>query len=121
MPLDEDYPKTFRKILPRFRELLAHDESLSAEQRDELARALSDMADKVRDLDEIATRLLEEPHTPQEIGELLIAFELTMEQLRGNSDDINGKLYEIGDRLKGTAPTNPGSGNGGIPGRDQGG
>jgi len=51
--------------------------------------------------DDIATRLLEEPHTPREIGELLIAFELTTEQLRGNSDVIDGKLYEIADRLKG--------------------
>jgi hypothetical protein len=100
MSLDEEYPKTFRKTSSRFRELLAHDTALSAEERDELARALSDMADKARDLDEIATRLLEEPHTPQEIGELLIAFELTTEQLRGHSDDIDGKLYEIGDRLK---------------------
>jgi hypothetical protein len=104
MPLDEEYPKTFRKTLPRFRELLEHDQHLSVEQRDELARALSDMADKARDLDDIATRLLEEPHTKQEIGELLIAFEMTTEQLRGNSDDVDGKLYEIGDRLKGGAP-----------------
>ena len=35
------------------------------------------------------------------LGELLIAFELTTEQIRGHSDTIDGKLYEIGDRLKG--------------------
>jgi hypothetical protein len=98
-----EYPKTFRQTLPRFRELLAQDDALSAEQRDELARALSDMADKARDLDDIASRLLEEPHTPQEVGELLIAFELTTEQLRGSSDDIDGKLYEVGDRLRSSA------------------
>src|SRR5947209_3404527 len=103
MSLDEEYPKTFRKTFGRFRELLAQDTALSGEERENLARALSDMADKARDLDDIATRLLEESHSPQEIGELLIAFELTTEQLRGSSDDIDGKLYEIGDRLK--APT----------------
>ena len=103
MSLDEQYPKTFRNTVGRFRELLARDGALSAEDREDLARALSDMADKARDLDDIATRLLEEPHTPQEIGELLIAFELTTEQLRGSSDDIDGKLYEIGDRLRGEA------------------
>ena len=101
MSLDEEYPKTFRKRLGRFRELLAHDLALSDKEREELAMALSDMADKARDLDEIATRLMEEPHTPAEIGELLIAFELTTEQLRGESDVIDGKLYEIGDRLTG--------------------
>jgi hypothetical protein len=104
MPLDEEYPKTFRKALPRFRELLARDAALPAEQREDLARALSDMADKAHDLDDIATRLLEEPHPSSEIGELLIAFELTTEQLRGHSDTIDGKLYEIGDRLKGETP-----------------
>jgi hypothetical protein len=105
MELDEAYPKMLRKRTVRFRELLALDGTLSAEQRDDLARALCDMADKARDLDDIATRLLKEPHTPQEIGELLIAFELTTEQLRGSSDDIDGKLYEIADRLKGGSPT----------------
>jgi hypothetical protein len=108
MPLDEEYPRTFRQTLPRFRELLAHDGALAAEQREELARALSDIADKARDLDDIATRLLEEPHTPQEVGELLIAFELTTEQLRGSSDTIDAKLYEIGDRLKGATPASDG-------------
>jgi len=101
MSLDEEYPKTFRKNFARFRDLLAQDTALSAAQREALASALSDMADKARDLDDIATRLLEETHTPQEIGELLIAFELTTEQLRGESDVIDGKLYEIGDRLRG--------------------
>jgi hypothetical protein len=106
MPIDEEYPKTFRKTSPRFREILAQDTTLSAAQRDELARALADMADKARDLDDIANRLLNEPHTATEVGELLIAFELTTEQLRGNSDTIDGKLYEIADRLMGVTPTN---------------
>jgi hypothetical protein len=100
MSLDEDYPKTHRNTFGRFRELLALDAALSAKAREDLAIALCDMADKARDLDEIASRLLDEPHTPKEIGELLIAFELTTEQIRGHSDTIDGKLYEIGDRLK---------------------
>ena len=49
---------------------------------------------------DLVRRLVEEEHTPAEIGELLIAFELTTEQLRGYSDTVDGKLYEIGDRLK---------------------
>ena len=58
------------------------------------------MADKARDLDDIVNRLLDEPHTPEEIGQLLVAFELTTEQIRGHSDAMDGKLYEINDRLK---------------------
>jgi hypothetical protein len=115
MPLDEEYPKTFRNVLSRFRKILEQDNTLSPEQLDDLAQALSDMADKARDLDDIATRLLEEPHTQQEVGELLIAFELTTEQLRGNSDAINGKLYEIGDRLKGKTPRKPATPSAGKP------
>lgn len=100
MSLDEDYPKTHRNTFDRFRELLALDATLSTKLREDLAISLCDMADKARDLDDIASRLLNEPHTPEEIGELLIAFELTTEQIRGHSDTIDGKLYEIGDRLK---------------------
>jgi hypothetical protein len=108
MSLDEEYPKTIRQTLRRFRDLLAFDAELSPEEREDLARALCDMADKARDLDDIASRLLEESHTPKEIGELLIAFELTTEQLRGHSDTIDGKLYEIGDRLKAMKPVGRG-------------
>jgi hypothetical protein len=66
--------------------------------------ALNQMADKAHDLDEIMDRLLHEKHTPAEIGQLLIAVELTTEQIRGSSDVIDGKLYEIGDRLNGVPP-----------------
>jgi len=77
---------------------------MSAGQREEIASTLNHMADKARDLDDIMDRLLNEQHSPAEIGELLIAFELTTEQLRGDSDDIDGKLYEMGDKLKALKP-----------------
>lgn len=104
MPPDEDYPKTKRKLYRRLLALLKADAALESRQREEIASALSGMADLARDLDDIVNRLLDEPHTPAEIGELLIAFELTTEQLRGESDVIDGKLYEIGDRLKELKP-----------------
>ena len=63
--------------------------------------SLDSMASLAVDLVDIVNRLMDEPHTAAEIGELLIAFELTTEQLRGHSDTIDGKLYEIGDRLRG--------------------
>jgi|GEM_PF-2977660 len=100
MSLDEEYPKTFRNVSARLRAFLEIDPDLSQRAREDYATALNAMADKARDLDDIVHRLLNEPHTPEEIGELLIAFELTTEQIRGHSDTIDGKLYEIGDRLK---------------------
>jgi hypothetical protein len=105
MPLDEDYPKTLRKETPRLKKLLECVPALSAREREDIASTLNGMADLACDLDDIVRRLLNEPHTPAEIGELLIAFELTTEQIRGNSEIIDGKLYEIGDRLKAVAPT----------------
>jgi hypothetical protein len=104
MELDEEYPKTFRRRTARIRALLEQVPDLPAGERGELAIALNDLADKASDLDDIMDRLLNEPHTLAEIGELLIAFELTTEQIRGQSDTIDGKLYDIADRLKGVAP-----------------
>ena len=100
MSLDEEYPKAFRNVTARLRALLEIVPGLPEREREDIATALNAMADKARDLDDIVQRLLNEPHTPEEIGELLIAFEMTTEQIRGHSDTIDGKLYEIGDRLK---------------------
>ncbi len=104
MELDEEYPKMVRDKTAQLRSLLDQDPALSAKEREEYALAINDMADKACDLNEIFERLLNEPHTMAEVGELLIAFELTTEQIRGNSDVIDGKLYEIADRLKGVSP-----------------
>lgn len=103
MELDEEYPKTCRKRTSRIVALL---ESVGARRREDVAMAMNQLADKARDLDEIMDRLLNETHTPAQIGELLIAFELVTEQLRGHSDTIDGKLYEIADRLKEARKTN---------------
>jgi hypothetical protein len=104
MSLDEQYPKTFRNVTARLRDLLEIVPDFPESERADISLALNAMADKARDLDDILQRLLNEPHTPKEIGELLIAFELTTEQIRGHSDTIDGKLYEIGDRLKAMKP-----------------
>jgi hypothetical protein len=100
MPLDEDFPRTNRNWTAQLQTLLSCDPGLDSKDREEIALALNDLADKACDLDEMVRRLFQEPHTPAEIGELLMAFELTTEQLRGQSEAINGKLYAIGDRLK---------------------
>ncbi len=100
MSLDEDYPKASRKDHSRLRRLLECVPDLGQKEREEVADTLNDMANLASDLNDIVSRLLTAEHTPAEIGELLIAFELTTEQIRGHSDTIDGKLYEIGDRLK---------------------
>jgi len=104
MELDEQYPKTNRTLSARVRALLARDPHLDAKLRDDLAYAINDMADKACDLEDIFQRLLNEEHTDAELAELLIAFELTTEQIRGMSEVIDGKLYDIADRLKGIEP-----------------
>jgi hypothetical protein len=105
MSLDEDYPKMHRDHAAHLRALLAQDSGLTPEEGQEIAMAINSMADVAWDLNEIFQRLVEEKHTPAEVGELLIAFELTTEQIRGFSDVIDGKLYEIGDRLAGVTAT----------------
>jgi hypothetical protein len=101
---DEEYPKASRKDYPRLRRLLECVPDLGQTEREGIADTLNDMANLANDLNDLVSRLANEEHTPAEIGELLIAFELTTEQLRGHSDTINGKLYEIGDRLKAGEP-----------------
>src|SRR4051794_21402690 len=100
MPLDEEYPKAFRQLSRPLDKLLQVDGTLTPADRERIATAIGSMADKARDFDEIVGRLLNEAHAAAEVGELLIALELTTEQLRGHSDDVDGKMYEIGDRLK---------------------
>jgi hypothetical protein len=104
MSLDEEYPKSSRKDYSKLRRLLECVPDLEQQDRVEIADTLNDMARLASDLTDIVNRLANEAHTPREIGELLIAFELTTEQIRGHSDTIDGKLYEIGDRLKAKEP-----------------
>jgi hypothetical protein len=68
--------------------------------REDVARSLNSIADKARDLDDIAERLLQPGLGRNELGELLIAFQLTSEQIRVASDLLGEKLFEIGDRLR---------------------
>jgi hypothetical protein len=102
--LHEEYPKTCRKRTGRIKALLEAVPDLTAKEREKIALSLNQLADKARDLDDIMDRLLNEPHSPMEIGGLLIALEMTVEQIRGHSDVIDGKLHDMGERLKSLAP-----------------
>src|SRR5262245_14633152 len=98
MNLDEEYPKTHRPLVSPFRQLLEADEGLSVAEREDVARSLNSIADKARDLHDIAERLLQPGLRRNDLGELLIAFQLTSEQIRVASDLLGEKLFEIGDR-----------------------
>ena len=104
MPLDEDYPLTARDFARKLRSVLEVDSELNAAARETLAHALNSLADRACDLDHIVQRLANDSLTPSEVGELLIAVELTMVPLRGYAEDLRGKLFDIGDRLKTAEP-----------------
>ncbi len=106
MNLDEEYPKTQRPLVARFRQLLEADTGLSAAEREDVARSLNSIADKAHDIDDIVERLLRPGCAIHEAGHLLIALQLTSEQIRVASDLLEDKLFEIGDRLRGESPAN---------------
>jgi hypothetical protein len=105
MGLEEDYPKTHSNHLAALRALLGKDAELDAREQEDVALSLNEMYDKAQDLADIMRRLLTEPHTPAEVGQLLLAFEMTAEQIRGHSGALDGKLDEIGQRLGALTPT----------------
>src|SRR5438128_2731057 len=73
--LAKEYPKTDRQRKPAFTALLKRLPGLKLAERKDMAHALNVMADKAHDLEEIADRLLHEAHSPEEIAELLVAFQ----------------------------------------------
>jgi hypothetical protein len=107
MGLEEEYPKSNQKTSNALRALLARGANLDAKEWDFITLAINDMANKARDLDEIHNRLLRPGLSPQEVGELVIALQLTAEAISVNTDALEDRLYEIGDALKAQAPTAP--------------
>jgi methyl-accepting chemotaxis protein len=100
MPSAERYPKMKRNATERLRAVLSNVPGLSPRHGEDLALAINDMADKAHDLNDIFEQLLRKTLDAEELAELLAAFELTAEQLRGGSDEVNGRLYELSDRLR---------------------
>jgi hypothetical protein len=105
MSLLERYPKTHRDAKKRLEAVLQRVPGLGPRQCEDFALAINNMADKAVDLNEIFQHILDRDTSEEELAELLIAFELTTEQIRGDSDTINGQFYELGDRLKELAKT----------------
>ena len=71
-------------------------------------RDLGRIAEERREvgLEEISDRLLHEPYSPEEIAELLVAFQEVTNYLRSYGESLAPKVYDIFDRVKGLVPTN---------------
>jgi hypothetical protein len=79
---------------------------LKSAERKDIANALNIIADRAHDLDEIADRLLLENHSPEEIAELLFAFDTIVDYIRSYSDSLGSGLLTIFDRIKGLETPN---------------
>lgn len=101
MSILEEYPKSPRHAVAQLRKLLERIPGSEPKDREDVAQAINGVADKARDLDEIFHRLTQGPLDDNELADLLIAFELTVEALRGYSGSIiDGILFEYGDCLR---------------------
>ena len=99
--LAREYPKTNRQLKVQFVELLSRFAILKPTARKELANRINVIADKARDLDEIAQRLLNERHDPEDIAELLYAFQDMVGYIRSYSEKLAIPIVEIFDHAKG--------------------
>jgi hypothetical protein len=100
MSVLDEYPKTNRQLHKRIHDVLTRVPGLEARDAGEYANSINDLADKACDLEEIFQRLLAGPATADDLADLLIAFELTLEQINGEFGCMDGKFYEMGDRLR---------------------
>jgi len=104
--LADEYPKANRQLTPRLVDVLEHFQNLKPGVRKETANRIQVIADKARDLDEIGQRLVNERHTPEEIAELLYAFQEMAGYIRSYSDKLAISIMEIFDHAKGF-PSDP--------------
>lgn len=100
MSLLELYPKTHRDYAKRLAEVFRLVPALGPRECEDLALAINTLADKACDLEDIFQALVREQLSASDLADLLAALELTLEQIRGHSEAIDGKLYECADRLK---------------------
>jgi len=96
-----EYPKTNRQLKVQLVELLSRFAILKPTARKELANRINVIADKARDLDEIVQRLLNERHDPEDIAELLYAFQDMVGYIRSYSEKLAIPIVEIFDHAKG--------------------
>jgi hypothetical protein len=103
--LAKEYPKTQRERAAQLAALLKCVPGLKPAARKAVAEALDIIADKAHDLDGIVDRLLQEPHSPAEVGELLLAFHVVAGYLCSYEESLKARVYDIFDRVKGLKAT----------------
>jgi hypothetical protein len=99
--LAREYPRPDRPLVKPLTDALKAVPGLKAVQARVVAQSLQQLADKAHDLDEIVGRILNEKHSPSEVAELVMAFQLVTEQFSSYVDLLGDKLYEVFDRAKG--------------------
>lgn len=99
--LARDYPRADGPLVNPLTAVLKAIPGLKPVQARLVAQALKRIGDKAHDLDEIINRMLREKHSPAEIAELVMAFQLLTEQIGAYADGIGDKLYDLFDRAKG--------------------
>src|SRR5262245_61127687 len=99
MSILDRYPLNKTDIVKPLRAVLEQVPGLSHRQSEDYAVAINGIADKARELEHILQRLLSRQVPSSDLAELLVAFEMTLEQIRGDSDVLKGKLYDLSDRL----------------------
>ncbi len=104
--LAKEYPRTNTNRTARLTDLLKPVPGLKPSERKDIAHALTVIADKALDLDEIMNRILDEKHSLEEIAELLVAFAEMTNYVCSYRRNLSPRLYEIFDRLKGLESTN---------------
>ena len=100
MSVLDDYPKVNRDEVKKLREVLARVPNLEGQALRDFAASINDLADKACDVEDIFQRLLRGPASADELADLLIALQLTLEQIRGESGWMGERLYEYGDSLR---------------------
>jgi hypothetical protein len=99
--LAREYPRTDRPLVKPLTDALKGVPGLKAVQARVVAQSLKQLADNAHDLDEIIERILNEKHTPGEVAELVMAFQLVTEQFASYAEVVGDKLTDVFDRAKG--------------------
>jgi hypothetical protein len=102
--LARGYPRTDLPLVKPLTDALKAVPGLKAVRARVLAQSLKQLTDKAHDLEEIIDRILEEKHSPGEIAELVLAFQLVTELLSSYADVMGDQLYDLFDRAKGLKP-----------------
>lgn len=99
--LAHDYPRADRPLVEPLTDALKAVPGMKPVKARLIAQSLKQLADKAHDLDEIVGRILKDKHQPGEVAELVLAFQIVIEQLCNYADVLEEKLYDVFDRAKG--------------------